>query len=70
MDEWVKWQPRSIEAVWYMRTGNCYAGGSMLCENYARRVHSQLKQAYGVTDEELPLLTFDMWNWNTPYAQG
>lgn len=69
MDEMQRWLPHAIEAVWYMRTGNCYSGGSMLCEQFARRVHSQLLQKYGLQPEELPLLTFDVWNWNAPFAQ-
>ena len=42
----------------------------MQCEQSARRVHSQLKQTFGLTDEQLPLLTFDMWNWNAPFQRA
>ena len=67
MDAFVEWMPRSVEAVWYLRNGNCYSGGSMLCEDHARRVHAQLLQVYGLTVEELPLLTFDLWDWKAPF---
>lgn len=67
MAEWVRWQPQSIEAVWFLRTGSCYQGGSMLCEHFARRVHSELMHKFGLTSEQLPLLSFDPYNWNAPF---
>ena len=70
MFDLVKWQPKSIEAVWFLRNGNCYSGGSMLCESYARRVHGMVMQAFGLTREQLPLLSFDLWNWDAPFAQA
>ena len=70
MAEWMRWQPRSIEAVWYLRNGACYSGGSMLCEKFARRVHAQLLEEFHLTAAELPLLTFDPWNWQQPFAPG
>ena len=70
MADWVSWQPQSIEAVWFLRTGSCYSGGSMLCESFARKVHSELKLKFGLTDEQLPLLSFDVYNWNAPFAHA
>jgi len=70
MEQWLAWLPQSIEAVWFLKSGNCYAGGSMLCEQFARRVHAQLLQQYGVTDKDLPLLTLDVFNWDKPFAMA
>ncbi len=68
MLDWVNWQPRSIEAVWFLRSFNCFQGGSMLCESKARQVHTQLLHKYGLTSKELPLLSLDPNNWDTPFA--
>ena len=68
-DTFLSWLPRSIEAVWYLKSWNCYSGGSMQCEGAARRVHEMLLREHGITSEQLPLLTFDPYNWNAPFAQ-
>ena len=66
-----KWLPRSIEAVFYMKVGTCRdSDASMLCENFARRVHNQLKAEFHLDDDRLPLLIFDPWNWAAPFSMA
>lgn len=68
MFEMQQWLPRAVEAVWVFRKGSCYDGGSMLCDGYARRVRSNFMQKYGLEDKELPMLTFDPYNFDAPFA--
>lgn len=70
MAEVQRWLPRSIEAVWFMKNWNCYEGGSMLCEGFAKRTQAQLLLQYGLTAEQVPLITFDSYNWQAPFAKA
>jgi len=63
-----KWIPRALEAVWFLKAGNCFAGGAVMCETYARQVRSSIMRKYGLTAKELPLLVFDPYNWDTPFT--
>merc|ERR1712224_589952 len=58
---WESWLPRSIEAVWYLKSGHCKGDGTMLCEDFARRVHGQLIREFKIDEDDLPLLVFDPW---------
>ena len=68
MADWKQWQPQSIEAVWFLKDCPTWVGGSMLCEPYARQVHSKLKRTFGLSNDDLPLLSFDRRNWKQPFA--
>ena len=60
--------PASIEAVFYL-DGDCadsMAGPK--CEDFARRAHANMKRHFGLTDEQLPLLKLDPWNWRQPFS--
>ena len=68
--DWQRYHPKGIEAVWFMKFSGCRKqDGSMLCEEYAKRIHSQLLLQYGVDDEQLPLLMFDPTNWDAPFSR-
>ena len=61
--------PASIEAAFYlfgMDCGDAHDGPK--CEDYARAAHAQIVSHFGLTDEQLPLLQLDLWNWNQPFA--
>ena len=70
MEDWQQWLPKGIEAVWYLSGGNCHSGGSMQCEQTARRVHASLLQKFKLTKEQLPLLTFDPFAWGGPFREA
>ena len=69
IDEYLRSQPQSIEAVFYMSIKTCKEKGSaMLCEGYARRTHTAMMEKFGLTAEQLPLVVFDPANWQAPFS--
>ena len=69
--DWQTWMPKGVEAVWYLQSGNCGSiDASMLCERYARKIHSMLIEEYALTEAMLPLLVFDPYNFEKPFRQA
>ena len=67
--DWQKFLPKGIDAVWYLRFGQCGStDASMLCEKYARKVHAQLCEEFGLSRKTLPLLIFDPHNFDKPFT--
>ena len=62
-------QPRSVEAVWFMaKMPGCKdTGSAMMCETYARQVHSIFMASFGLTEELLPLIAFNPFDWVKPF---
>lgn len=69
-ESWRQYQPRSIEAVWYMgKMPHCSSQGTaMMCETYARQVHTNFMASFGLTREQFPLLVFDPFDWVRPFS--
>ena len=69
--EWQKYLPKGIDAVWYLKGGQCGStDASMLCEKYARKVHAQLIEEFGLSPKQLPLLVFDPRNFAKPFEMA
>ena len=68
-DRYVGALPRSIEAVFYLKGGDCgdvFDGPK--CLEYAVEAHASMRAHFGLTDEELPLLELDPYNWEDPFV--
>ena len=76
---WRRNLPEGVEAFFYIRRradspdGECNdlpPGTSVfLCEPYARTVHRTFLETFGKTEEEVPLLELDIFDWETPFKQ-
>lgn len=67
--------PHSIEAIFFLWDGlhqrgmDCRdATDGPKCEAYARKAHARILSHFNLAASELPLLTLDLWNWRTPFA--
>ena len=52
----MKNQPCSVDAVWFMgKMPGCKddTGSALMCETYARQVHSIFMASFGLTEEQL-----------------
>lgn len=60
--------PQSIYAVFYLPTAcdDIYDGPK--CEDYARGAHRNILRHFKLTEAQLPLVTFDFFNWEKPFA--
>ena len=59
--------PKSVEAIFYT-TGTCgdvYDGPK--CAQYARAAHGNFLRHFGLTAKDVPLLKFDLFNWQQPF---
>lgn len=61
--------PHSVEAMFFLPTG---CGGDIYdgpkCEDYARAAHRRFLASFNLTESEVPLLKFDLWNWDAPFT--
>lgn len=69
--------PRSIEAVFYLHQdgtpNDCHAANAdvydgIKCEAYATTAHAAILSHFGLTNEVLPLLKLDLWDWRAPFS--
>jgi hypothetical protein len=66
--------PETVEAVFFLdgpevreeNCRDCIAGPKE--ESYARIAHQTMLNHFGLTSTQLPLVSFDPWNWQTPFA--
>ena len=65
----IKELPHSVEAMFFLPTncaGDIYDGPK--CESYARRAHRKFIEHFKLSPLQVPLLKFDLWNWDTPFS--
>ena len=61
--------PYSVEAFFFLTTdckGDIYDGPK--CESYVRRAHRNFIDHFKLSPLDVPLLKFDLWNWDTPFS--
>jgi len=61
--------PYSVEAMFFLPTrcnGDIYDGAK--CEDYVRTAHRTFLQNFTLTEEQVPLLKLDLWNWEAPFT--
>mmetsp|Transcript_56176 Transcript_56176/g.99294 ORF Transcript_56176/g.99294 Transcript_56176/m.99294 type:complete len:95 (+) Transcript_56176:587-871(+) len=61
--------PRSIEAMFYLTT-NCKVDifDGPKCKDYVQKAHKRFLQHFNLTQNEIPLLKLDLWNWDAPFS--
>lgn len=60
--------PHAIEAVFFLKEDCTDSLSGPKCEDYSRTAHATLLEHFGLTNEQLPLLQFDPWNWEAPFT--
>jgi len=61
--------PHSVEAMFYVPTncdGDIHDGPR--CEDYVRAAHRKFLQNFTLSEIQVPLLKFDLWNWDAPFS--
>ena len=60
--------PQSVSAVFFLPTTCEDVFDGPKCEAYARGAHRNLLRTFELTEERLPLVKFDFFNWDTPFS--
>lgn len=72
-DHFIEHLPHAIEAFFYI-SENCEMGKSDVydgpkCGDYAKGAHANYLRHFNLSAEEVPLVHFDLWNWEMPFEQ-
>eukprot|EP00966_Prymnesium_polylepis_P225029 5204850-Prymnesium_polylepis.1 len=62
--------PHSISAFFFIRGGCADAYDGPKCEGYARTAHQTFLAHFGLTKEDVPLVSLDLFNLDEPFVEA